>query len=96
MDYFVSDFLQDEYGRFHFVKISDFKTSGKNLLSEEWIMSSKLKAADHRKKLVRAERNVCHANILCAFTQTYNAKKNLFFTNKGKKAERKFHLNQMQ
>ena len=28
LDYFVSDFMQDEFGRFHFIKISEFKTDG--------------------------------------------------------------------
>ena len=40
MDHFVCDFHQDEYGRFYFIKVSDYSTDGKPVVSEDWVVSS--------------------------------------------------------
>ena len=40
LNHFVCDFLQDENGRFFFVKISDFSTDGKPTYNHEWKVST--------------------------------------------------------
>lgn len=62
---FICDFIQDEFGIFHFIKISAFSSDGKPVQSEDWVMSVKLKEEDNIKKLARAGKNVCNANIIC-------------------------------
>ena len=38
---FVCDFLQDEYGRFHFLKVARFETFGKPEHIVDWVISTK-------------------------------------------------------
>jgi len=38
---FVCDFIQDEHGRFHFLKIASFKTDGVPICNTDWKLSSK-------------------------------------------------------
>ena len=40
MNMFVCDFLQDENGQFHFLKIQDFGTDGKPTFDHAWKLSS--------------------------------------------------------
>lgn len=54
LDYFVSDFLQDEFGSFHFIKISDFRTDGNPILPGDWVMSAKLKEEDQLRRAAKA------------------------------------------
>ena len=41
LNHFVCDFLQDENGRFHFLKISDYATDGKPVFTNDWKVSTK-------------------------------------------------------
>ena len=80
MDHFVCDFIQDVYGRFHFIKIADYRTDGKPVQGEDWIMSSKLKENDNRKMRKLAENQVCNAKILCAQQDLVYKKSKVFWS----------------
>jgi hypothetical protein len=38
---FICDFLQDEYGRFYFLKIASFSTDGIPVCNNDWKLSNK-------------------------------------------------------
>ena len=65
LNHFVCDFLQDEHGRFHFIKINDFGTDGKPVQTGNWMISEKLKEQDRLRQAARAGVNKCEAKILC-------------------------------
>ncbi len=48
LNQFVCDFLQDEYGRFHFLKVSRFENEGKPDHLVDWVVSTM--QADKKKK----------------------------------------------
>lgn len=65
IDEFVCDFLQDEYGRFHFMKIHDFTTDGVPTCFNDWRVSTKFvdRVAEKEEKMIANQ--VCHAKLLC-------------------------------
>jgi len=75
LNYFVSDFLQDEFGRFHFIKISDFKTDNMPVQTGDWIVSSTLKEQDMKRKAAKAGSNTCNAQIICELSPAVKLKR---------------------
>ena len=65
MNTFVCDFLQDENGHFHFMKIHDFHTDGKPIFNHDWKMSAKYINHQKEKEEKMIQGQVCEAKIIC-------------------------------
>ena len=61
----MCDFLQDENGRFHFLKISDFQTDGQPVMSADWKISTKFTDRIKSKALEEISKQKCSAGIIC-------------------------------
>ena len=66
VDEFVCDFLQDEYGRFYFIKIHDYTTDGVPTCHNDWRVSSKFVDRVAQKEENMIANQVCHAKLLCS------------------------------
>ena len=65
LNQFVCDFIQDEHGRFHFLKISDFHCDGKPNNTLDWVVSTKQTDIEQKKRERLAAKNECHAKLIC-------------------------------
>ena len=62
---FICDFLQDENGRFHFLKIASFSTDGIPVCNNDWKLSNKYLDRLKAKQDTIINKQQCNAGFLC-------------------------------
>ena len=62
---FICDFVQDEKGRFHFLKISDFNTDKKPTFTFDWKISTKIVEEAREIMEKKLATQICRAEIIC-------------------------------
>ena len=65
LNQFVCDFLQDERGRFYFLKIHDYGTDGKPILENDWKVSTKFTEKGEAKRKAILAAQVCTGRLIC-------------------------------